>query len=140
LARDEARRLGHNFIGTEHLLLGLTDQPGSAAMRVLAGLGADVAGLRVAVETIVERPLSGFMSRIGRGDQSAREVIGLTKRSQKALGLARDEADRHGAGAIGTAHLLLGLLAEPEGVAHGVLVAHGVALEAARAQVAAARE
>jgi ATP-dependent Clp protease ATP-binding subunit ClpC len=110
LAQDEAQRLDHNFIGTEHLLLGLVGVEGCVAARALKTLGAGPDEVRRGVESIE-----------GQGEHPVIGEIGLTPRLKKILELAVDEArlrkDRH----VGTEHLLLGLLREGTGIAADVL-------------------
>jgi ATP-dependent Clp protease ATP-binding subunit ClpA len=115
LAQEEAQRFMHNYIGTEHLLLGLVGVEDDTAGRVLNKLGADLYKVRSAVEFI-----------IGRGDRIARGEIGLTPRAKKVIELAVDEARQLGHDYIGTEHLLLGLVREGEGIAAGVLESLGV--------------
>ena len=121
LAQDEAQRFNHNYIGTEHLLLGLVREGDGVAAKVLANLGVDLAKARSAVEFI-----------IGRGDRIVLGEIGLTPRAKKVIELAVDEARRLNHHYIGTEHLLLGLIREGEGIAAGVLESLGVNLERAR--------
>ncbi len=123
LAREEATRFNHNYIGTEHLLLGLVREGDGIAARVLAELGVDLNRVRSAVEFI-----------IGRGDRMIVGEIGLTPRADKVIELAVDEARRLGQEDIGTEHLLLGLVREGEGIAAGVLESLGVSMEKARAE------
>jgi len=120
-AQEEATRLGHNYIGTEHLLLGLVREGDGVAARVLALLGANTERVRGAVEM-----------RIGRGDRMIVGEIGLTPRAKKTIELAVDEARRLGHHYIGTEHLLLGLVREGEGIAAEVLESLGVNLETVR--------
>src|SRR5438445_529852 len=122
LAQEEALRFNHNYIGTEHLLLGLVRE-GEAA-KVLANLGVELNKVRSAVEFI-----------IGRGDRAVMGEIGLTPRAKKVIELAVDEARRLGHHYIGTEHLLLGLVREGEGIAAGVLESLGVSLDKVRAEV-----
>ena len=124
LAQEEAHRFNHNYIGTEHLLLGLAREGDGVAARVLANMGVDAAKVRGAVEFI-----------IGRGDSMIVGEIGLTPRAKKVIELAVDEARRLNHHYIGTEHLLLGLVREGEGIAAGVLVSLGVNLEKVRQQV-----
>ncbi len=119
LAQEEAHRLKHNYIGTEHLLLGLVRGEGVAA-KVLQKLGVELQTVRNAVEFI-----------IGRGDRIVLE-IGLTPRAKKVIELAIDEARRMNHHYIGTEHLLLGLIREGEGVAVDVLESLGLKLEQVR--------
>ena len=123
LAQEEAQRFNHNYIGTEHILLGLVRETEGVAARVLANLGVDLNKVRSAVEFI-----------IGRGDKPAQGEIGLTPRAKKVVELAVDEARRMNHTYIGTEHLLIGLLREGEGVAAGVLESLGVNLEKVRAE------
>jgi ATP-dependent Clp protease ATP-binding subunit ClpC len=123
LAQEEAQRFNHNYIGTEHILLGLVRETEGVAARVLSGLGVDLTKVRSAVEFI-----------IGRGEKPAQGEIGLTPRAKKVVELAVDEARRMNHTYIGTEHLLIGLLREGEGVAAGVLESLGVTLEKVRAE------
>ena len=123
LAQDEAQRFNHNYIGTEHILLGLVRETEGVAARVLDGLSVDLTKVRSAVEFI-----------IGRGERPAQGEIGLTPRAKKVVELAVDEARRMNHTYIGTEHLLIGLLREGEGVAAGVLESLGVNLEKVRAE------
>ncbi len=123
LAQEEAQRFNHNYIGTEHLLLGLVREGDGVAAKVLANLGVELNKVRSAVEFI-----------IGRGDRSTMGEIGLTPRAKKVIELAVDEARRLNHHYIGTEHLLLGLVREGEGIAAGVLESLGVNLERVRAE------
>ena len=123
LAQEEAQQFNHNYIGTEHILLGLVRESEGVAARVLSGLGGDLTKVRSAVEFI-----------IGRGDRPAQGEIGLTPRAKKVVELAVDEARRMNHTYIGTEHLLIGLLREGEGVAAGVLESLGVTLDKIRAE------
>ncbi|MCM8749179.1 ATP-dependent Clp protease ATP-binding subunit [Thermomicrobiaceae bacterium CFH 74404] len=124
LAQEEARRFNHNYIGTEHLLLGLVREGDGVAARVLMSMGVQLPKVRSAVEFI-----------IGRGDSTVVGEIGLTPRAKKVIELAVDEARRLNHHYIGTEHLLLGLVREGEGIAAGVLESLGVSLEKVRQQV-----
>ena len=124
LAQEEALRFNHNYIGTEHLLLGLVREGDGVAAKVLANLGVELNKVRSAVEFI-----------IGRGDRAVMGEIGLTPRAKKVIELAVDEARRLGHHYIGTEHLLLGLVREGEGIAAGVLESLGVSLDKVRAEV-----
>jgi ATP-dependent Clp protease ATP-binding subunit ClpC len=124
LAQEEAQRFNHNYIGTEHLLLGLVREGDGVAARVLNNLGVELHKVRSAVEFI-----------IGRGDRAPQGEIGLTPRAKKVIELAVDEARRLNHHYIGTEHLLLGLVREGEGIAAGVLESLGVSLEKVRQQV-----
>ncbi|MHB1345459.1 MAG: ATP-dependent Clp protease ATP-binding subunit [Thermoleophilia bacterium] len=123
LAQEEAQRFNHNYIGTEHLLLGLVREGDGVAAKVLANMGVELNKVRSAVEFI-----------IGRGDRMVVGEIGLTPRAKKVIELAVDEARRLNHHYIGTEHLLLGLVREGEGIAAGVLESLGVSLEKVRAQ------
>jgi ATP-dependent Clp protease ATP-binding subunit ClpC len=123
LAQEEARRLNHNYIGTEHLLLGLVREGDGVAAKVLSNLGVELDRVRGAVESI-----------IGRGDRIVLGDIGLTPRAKKVIELAVDESRRLNHHYIGTEHLLLGLVREGEGIAAGVLESLGVNLEKVRSQ------
>src|SRR5579884_3777440 len=123
LAQEEATRFNHNYIGTEHLLLGLVREGDGVAARVLSNLGVELNRVRSAVEFI-----------IGRGDRMIVGEIGLTPRAKKVIELAVDEARRLGHHYIGTEHLLLGLVREGEGIAAGVLQSVGIDLDNARTQ------
>jgi len=123
LAQEEAQRFNHNYIGTEHILLGLVRETEGVAARVLSSLTVDLGKVRSAVEFI-----------IGRGEKPAEGEIGLTPRAKKVVELAVDEARRMNHTYIGTEHLLIGLLREGEGVAAGVLESLGVTLDKVRAE------
>src|SRR3989304_957129 len=122
LAQEEALRFNHNYIGTEHLLLGLVREGEGVAAKVLANLGVELNKVRSAVEFI-----------IGRGDRAVMGEIGLTPRAKKVIELAVDEARRLGHHYIGTEHVLLGLVREGEGIAAGVLESLGVSPDKGRA-------
>jgi ATP-dependent Clp protease ATP-binding subunit ClpC len=124
LAQEEAQRFNHNYIGTEHLLLGLVREGEGVAAKVLGNMGVQLPRVRSAVEFI-----------IGRGDSMVMGEIGLTPRAKKVIELSVDEARRLNHHYIGTEHLLLGLVREGEGIAAGVLESLGVNLEKVRAQV-----
>src|SRR4026208_1027866 len=124
LAQDEAQRFNHNYIGTEHLLLGLVREGEGVAARVVENMNVELSKVRTAVEFI-----------IGRGDRPVVGEVGLTPRAKRVIELAIDEARRLGHNYIGTEHLLLGLVREGEGIAAGVLESLGVNLEKVRAQV-----
>ncbi len=120
-AQEEAQKLNHSYIGTEHLLLGLIREEEGIAAKVLTNLGISLSKIRSAVEFI-----------IGRGEKASTGEIGLTPRAKRVIELAIDEARQLGHNYIGTEHLLLGLLHEGEGVAAGVLDSFGINLEQAR--------
>lgn len=121
LAEEEAQRFGHNYIGTEHLLLGLVCESRSVASKVLSNLGVELNKVRSAVACIIVR-----------GDRIVLGESGLTPSAKRVIELAADEADRLNHRYIGTAHLLLGLVREREGIAAGVLESLDVTLEQAR--------
>lgn len=122
-AQDEAQRLNHSYIGTEHLLLGLIREEEGVGAKVLTSLGVTLSKVRSAVEYI-----------IGRGEKAATGEIELTPRAKRVIELAIDEARHLGHNYIGTEHLLLGLLHEGEGVAASVLESFGITLEQARTE------
>jgi ATP-dependent Clp protease ATP-binding subunit ClpA len=126
LAQDEARRLDHPSIGTEHLLLGLLGEPDAIAGRVLGQLGIGLATARVDVEGLV-----------GRGEGSPGGHIPFTPRAKKVLELSLREALGLGHNYIGTEHILLGLVREGEGVAIAVLTGRGATGERIRPLVKA---
>ena len=123
-AQEEAKHLNHNYIGTEHILLGLVREEEGVAAKVLSSLDVNIGKVRSAVEFI-----------IGRGEKPATPETGLTARAKKVIELAIDEARHLGHNYIGTEHLLLGLLREGEGVAAGVLDRFGITIERVRAEV-----
>ncbi len=125
LAQEEAQRLNHNYIGTEHLLLGLVREENGVAVRVLRDLGVDPRQIRERVERTV-----------GRGQRAAFGKLSLTPRTKRVIELAVDEARRLGHHYIGTEHLLLGLVRAGEGVAVDVLKGLGVGLDKVRSQTA----
>ena len=128
-AEEEARRLQHGYIGTEHLLLGLLRREDGVTAQLLTGLGVELGKVRSAVELV-----------IGRGEQPATGTMHLTPRTKKVLALAAGESQRLGRDAVDTPHLLLGLAREGRGVAAGVLESLGAKLDALRAAVEALPE
>ena len=124
LAQEEAQRFNHNYVSTEHILLGIVNEGSGVATKVLANLGVELPKVRTAVEFI-----------IGRGESRSQGEVGLTPRAKKVIELAVDEARHLNHNYIGTEHLLLGLLREGEGVAAGVLESLGISLEKARSEV-----
>jgi hypothetical protein len=124
LARSEGQRFNHNYIGTEHLLLGLVAEGDGIAAQILKGRGVQLNKVRSGVEFI-----------IGRGDRMVIGDVSLTPRSKKVVELAVDEARRLNHAYIGTEHLLLGLIREGEGIAVGVLESLGVNLAETRQQI-----
>ncbi|HEV8276795.1 MAG TPA: Clp protease N-terminal domain-containing protein [Streptosporangiaceae bacterium] len=124
LAQEEARMLNHNYLGTEHLLLGLVHEGEGVAARALESLGISLGAVRQQVEEI-----------IGQGQQPPAGHVPFTPRAKKVIELARREASDLGHNYIGTEHLLLGLVREGEGVAAQVLVKLGADLAGVRQQV-----
>ena len=124
LAQEEARMLNHNYIGTEHILLGLAREGEGVAARALESLGISLEAVRQQVEEI-----------IGRGQEAPSGHIPFTPRAKKVLELSLREAQQLGHNYIGTEHILLGLIREGSGVAAQVLVKLGADLNRARQQV-----
>jgi ATP-dependent Clp protease ATP-binding subunit ClpC len=123
LAQEEAVRLGHNNVGTEHILLGLIREGEGIAAKALKALNLDPEKIQKEVETL-----------IGRGSESV-QTIHYTPRAKKVIELSMDEARKIGHSYVGTEHILLGLIREGEGVAARVLNNLGVSLNKARQQV-----
>src|SRR4030081_158597 len=115
LAQEEAQRLGNNYIGTEHILLGIISEGESLAAKVLETLGVNLAKVRQEVEAIV-----------GRGGQTVQQEMVFTPRAKRVIELAFEEARQLNHNYIGTEHLLLGLIREGEGVAARALTNLGV--------------
>lgn len=124
LAQEEARRLGHNFVGTEQVLLGLIGEGTGVAAKTLKSMGVNLKDARAEVEKI-----------IGRGSGFVAVEIPFTPRAKRVLELSWDEARQLGHNYIGTEHLLLGLIREGEGVAARVLENLGVDLNKVRSNV-----
>ena len=124
LSQEEARRLGHNVVGTEHILLGLAAEGEGVAARALQNMEISLDKVRTEVEKV-----------IGRGDGTPQGQIGFTPRAKRVLELAFDEARQLGHTYIGTEHILLGLIREGEGVAAQVLKNLGADLDKVRRQV-----
>ncbi len=124
LGQEEARMLDHNWIGTEHILLGLVHEGEGGAAKALTSLGVSLAAMRQAVEDI-----------IGRGAESPTGPIPFTPRSKKVLELSLREALQLGHDYIGTEHILLALLREGDGVGAQILVSAGVDLNRVRQRV-----
>ncbi|MFD0558022.1 ATP-dependent Clp protease ATP-binding subunit ClpC [Stackebrandtia endophytica] len=124
LAQEEARMLNHNYIGTEHILLGLIHEGEGVAAKALESLGISLEGVRQQVEEI-----------IGQGQQAPSGHIPFTPRAKKVLELSLREALQLGHNYIGTEHILLGLIREGEGVAAQVLIKLGADLNRVRQQV-----
>jgi ATP-dependent Clp protease ATP-binding subunit ClpC len=124
-AQEEARRLAHNFIGSEHILLGLIhDEVGGVGARAIESMGISLQVVRQRVEEI-----------IGRGEQAPSGHIPFTPQAKQVLHLALDESRALGHHYIGTEHLLLGLIRNGDDVAAGVLSELGADLDGAREQV-----
>jgi ATP-dependent Clp protease ATP-binding subunit ClpA len=124
LAQEEARMLDHNYIGTEHILLGLIHEGEGVAAKALESLGISLDAVRQQVEEI-----------IGQGQQTPSGHIPFTPRAKKVLELTRREAEQLGHNYIGTEHILLGLIREGNGVAAQVLVMLGGDLNRVRLTV-----
>jgi ATP-dependent Clp protease ATP-binding subunit ClpC len=124
LAQEEARRLGHNFVGTEQILLGLIGEGTGIGSKVLKSMGVNLKDARVEVEKI-----------IGRGSGFVAVEIPFTPRAKRVLELSLEEARQLGHNYIGTEHLLLGLIREGEGVAARVLENLALDLTKVRSQV-----
>ncbi len=124
LAQEEAKRLNHNFIGTEHILLGLVREGSGIAARSLQNLNVELPRVRAEVEKI-----------IGKGEKAPVQGISYTPRAKKVIELAIEEGQNLGHNYVGTEHLLLGLLREGEGIAAQVLTILGIDLKKARREV-----
>src|SRR5262245_2858570 len=124
LAQEEARLLNHNYIGTEHLLLGMIHEGEGVAAQALERLGVSLAAVRAEVERV-----------IGQGKETPADHIPFTPRAKKVLELSLREALNFGHNYIGTEHILLGLIREGEGVAARVLTKLGADLPRVRQQV-----
>jgi len=124
LAQEEARRLDHQYIGTEHLLLGLLRESQSAATKALAGFGVSLDAVRRQVE-----------ETIGRGAERSSARLPFTMPAQQAMEYALAEAQRREHRQAGAAHLLLGLFHEHEDTAVRVLASLGADVDRARQQV-----
>src|SRR5690242_13245092 len=124
LAQEEARMFNHNYIGTEHILLGLIHEGDGVAAKALKSLGISLESVRQHVEEV-----------IGQGQQAPAGHIPFTPRAKKVLELASREAQQFGHNYVGTEHILLGLIREGEGVAAQVLVQLGADLNRVRDQV-----
>jgi ATP-dependent Clp protease ATP-binding subunit ClpC len=129
LAQEEARLLNHNYIGTEHILLGLLHEGDGIAARALDSLGVGLDRTRREVEAVV-----------GRGERAPSGHIPFTPRAKKTMELSLREALQLGDNFIGPEHIMLGLLREGEGAAARVLVAQGTDLNRLRRQVTRLRE
>jgi ATP-dependent Clp protease ATP-binding subunit ClpC len=127
LARHEAQRFNHEYVGTEHILFGLLSEGQGFATQVLKNLGIDLASVRTNVERITQTGPGG--------QQIARGKLPFTPLGKKAIESAVEEARDLNDDFLGTGHLLLGLLRQGEGVAYQILTTHGVLIEKARCQV-----
>ena len=125
LAQEEAKNLGHSYIGTEHLLLGLAREEGGMATKILADLGVAPEKVRSDILFVINENKDG----VALGE------IALTLRAKKVIELAADEAFKLNHHYIGTEHLLLGLSREGEGIAAGILEANGISLERLRSEL-----
>ncbi|OFX33623.1 MAG: nucleotide exchange factor GrpE [Armatimonadetes bacterium RBG_16_67_12] len=123
LAQEEAKRLGHSTVGTEHVLLGIIREGDGVASKVLKNLNISSERVRAEIE-----------DAIGRGERAPHEEVEFSPRAKKVLDLAKVEARHLGHNYIGTEHLLLSLIHEGEGVAARVLEAFGADLARVRAQ------
>jgi ATP-dependent Clp protease ATP-binding subunit ClpC len=123
-SEEETHRYNHDYIGTEHLLLGLIRDSEPVASRALIAMGVPLAKIQSALEFI-----------IGSGEDTPKDEVGLTPRAKQVLELAIDESRRLEDDYVGTHHILLGLVREGDGIAGGVLQGLGVTLDKARDQV-----
>jgi len=124
-AQGEAQRLGHSYIDTEHILLGIAGEESGVAAKVLGNLGMSMSKIQAAVEFV-----------IGKGERRATSGdVDLARRAKRAIEFAVDEARRLNSNYIGVEHLLLGLLRENEGVAFSVLESLGITLERTREEI-----
>ncbi len=114
LAHETAAELGHGYVGSEHILLGLAQDGGGAAARILREAGMDADLIRASIEKLV-----------GRGESAETTVQGLTPRAKRIIELAIMDASRLGHSYVGTEHLLMGILREPDSVAFNILTAAG---------------
>ncbi len=124
LAQEEAKRLNHNFIGTEHLLLGLAREGSGIAARALQNMSVDLNRVRQEVERITPK-----------GDKVIQQGISYTPRAKRVVELAIEESQNLGHNYVGTEHLMLGLVREGEGIAAQVLSNVGIDLKRARKEV-----
>lgn len=146
LAVDEARRLNHHYIGTEHLLLGLARQPESAAGKLLSSLGVDLEQIKTQTIQIISMhrkissaPPTGEVGEQARGaaetERERNRFHKFTERARHVLAFAQEEAQRFQHNYIGTEHLLLGLLREEQGMAAKILKSMGIELQKVRSSV-----
>ena len=125
LSREEALRLGHDYIGTEHLLLGIIRENHGVAIRILLNLGVDLANLKKTIEDTVK--ISGGTLTIGN--------IPLTKQAEKVLKITQIESKIYKSDVIGTEHILLSLLRDEDNVATQILNQFNITYETARAEL-----
>ena len=130
LAQEEAQRFQHNYIGTEHLLLGLIREEKGLAALILQKLGVERDTIRATVEFVIAHS----------GSRSIPDMTGFTPRSRKVIRHAVDEAYKLDHALVGIEHLLLALSGEGEGIAAGVLISHGVTFEKVYPALASRRE
>lgn len=126
MAREEAARLRHEYVGTEHILLGLLHEGEGVGIAVLQNLGVDIGHLRDLIETTI---------KVGKDATTVGRDVPYTSRAKKVLEFAMAEAREMNHSYVGTEHLLLGLLREEKGIAALVLNTRGVTLDSARVEV-----
>src|SRR5437667_3061863 len=126
MAREEAARLHHEFVGTEHILLGIIREGEGVAAAVLTNLNVDLEEIQQNIEAIVKK---------GKAAAAAGPDLPYTSRAKKVLEFAMSEARELNHAYVGTEHLLLGVLREEKGIGAQVLTAAGVTLEVARSEV-----
>ncbi len=126
MAREEAARLHHEYVGTEHILLGLVREGEGVAATVLQSLGVELDDIQQRIEETVKR---------GKGGQTTGPDLPYTSRAKKVLELAMAEARDLNHQYVGTEHLLLGLIREGQGAAAQVINSFGITIDAARARV-----
>lgn len=143
LAQEEARRHHHYYIGTEHLLLGLLREGDGLAPKVLENLGVNLQNLQQAIEVVSQRKLALpqrarlYMPTIPKLARLfvRKDTLRLTRRAQKVVALANEEAQRLNHHYIGTEHLLLGMVREGKGLAGQLLASERVSLSKVRAEI-----
>ena len=123
-SQEEARAMGHNYVGTEHLLLGLLKEGEGAACQVLNGLGIDIDSVRLQIEGMV-----------GKGDFIFNEGFGYTPRTKRVLEMSFYEARNLGHNYVGTEHMLLALIREGEGVGAKAIIDLGINLQQVQDQI-----
>jgi len=153
LAEQESQRLEAGFVGTEHLLLGISKVSGCIAVEVLTALNVDTGKLRLATENLVHRDLSTILTTLGidvskfgpelekavkrNRERAARDEVAQTPRARNVIDYAKEEAQILGDNNIGTEHILVGLLREQECVAAQLLMNYGLNLDAVRDKIRA---